>query len=116
MGTRHRHPGPRRHPDPFRMRHPRRCLGTNACEGTGEECRHVRMLLATNGLETSAGRSISGVALDGLQPRPEMLKVIKGKFLLQPHQRYDSTQYEELGFSSATQMRDDYSGSSHYIT
>ena len=34
-------------------------------------------------------------------------RVINVKFLLQPHQKYYTTQYEELGFSSLTQMKDD---------
>ena len=33
---------------------------------------------------------------------------INVKFPLQPHQKYYTTQYEELGFSSLTQMKDDY--------
>ena len=38
------------------------------------------------------------------------------KFPLQPHQKYHITQYEELGFSSLTQMKDDHTTNSHYIT
>ena len=34
-------------------------------------------------------------------------RVINIKFLLQPHQKYYITLYEELGFSSLTQMQDD---------
>ena len=38
-------------------------------------------------------------------------------FLLQPHQKYHITQYEELGFSSLTQMKDDDTTKfSHYLT
>ena len=35
-------------------------------------------------------------------------RAINLKFLLQPHQKYYITQYEELGFSYLTQMKDDY--------
>ena len=35
---------------------------------------------------------------------------------LQPHQKYDITQYEELGFSCLTLMKDDYTTNSHYLT
>ena len=34
------------------------------------------------------------------------------KFLLQPHQKYNITQYEQFGFSSLTQMKDDYTTNS----
>ena len=34
---------------------------------------------------------------------------------LQPHQKYYITQYEELGFSTLTQMKDDYASNSHYL-
>ena len=37
-------------------------------------------------------------------------------FPLQPHQKYYTTQYEELGFSSLTQMKDDDTTNSHYPT
>ena len=43
-------------------------------------------------------------------------RAIKFKFLLQPHQKYCLTQYEELGCSSFTQMKDDYNANSHYLT
>ena len=43
-------------------------------------------------------------------------RVINLKFPLQPHQKYYNTQYEELGFSSLTQMKYDYTTNSHYIT
>ena len=42
--------------------------------------------------------------------------MINLKFPLQPHQKYYNTQYEELGFSSLTQMNDDYTTNSRYIT
>ena len=41
-------------------------------------------------------------------------RVINIKFLLHPHQKYYITQYEELGFSQLTQMKDDYTTNSHY--
>ena len=37
-------------------------------------------------------------------------------FPCKPHQRYSITQYEELGFSSLTQMKDGYTTNSHYLT
>ena len=43
-------------------------------------------------------------------------RVINLKFPLQPHQKYYTAQYEELGFSSLTQMKDDYTTNSCYIT
>ena len=43
-------------------------------------------------------------------------RVINFKLLLQPHQKYYITQYEELGFSSVTQMNDDYTTDSHWNT
>ena len=43
-------------------------------------------------------------------------RVTNFKFLLQPHQKYNIAQYEELGFSSLTQMKDDSTTNSHYIT
>ena len=43
-------------------------------------------------------------------------RVINFKFLLQPHHKSYTTQYEELGFSSLTQMKDDYTINSHYLT
>ena len=43
-------------------------------------------------------------------------RVINLKFPLQPHQKYYTAQYEELGFSSLTQMKDDYTTNSRYIT
>ena len=42
-------------------------------------------------------------------------RVINFKFLLQPHQKYYTTQCEELGFSSLTQMKDDYTTNSHFL-
>ena len=41
-------------------------------------------------------------------------RVINFKLLLQPHQKYYITQYEELGFSSVTQIKDDSNIDSHY--
>ena len=35
-------------------------------------------------------------------------RVINVKFPLQPHQKFNITKYGELGFSSLTQMKDDY--------
>ena len=43
-------------------------------------------------------------------------RVINFKFLLQPHQKYYITQYEELGFSSFTLMTNDYTANAHYTT
>ena len=43
-------------------------------------------------------------------------RVINFKFLLQLHQKYYITQYEELGFSYLTQMNDYYTDNSHYRT
>ena len=37
-------------------------------------------------------------------------------FSLQPHRKYNITQYEELGFSQIIQMKDDYTTNSHYLT
>ena len=46
-----------------------------------------------------------------------LLLKINFKFPLQPCQKYCITQYEELGFSSLTQMKDDlYYHYSHYRT
>ena len=42
-------------------------------------------------------------------------RVINLKFPLQPHQKYNITQYGELGFSKLTQMKDDYTTNSHYL-
>ena len=39
---------------------------------------------------------------------PFFPRVINFKFLLQPHQKYHITQYEDLGFSYLNQMKDDY--------
>ena len=44
------------------------------------------------------------------------LRVINFKFPLQPHKKYHITQYEELGFSSLTQMKYDYTTNSHIYT
>ena len=38
------------------------------------------------------------------------------KFPLQPHQKYSITQYEELDFSQLTQMKDDYTTNSCFLT
>ena len=43
-------------------------------------------------------------------------RVIKFKIILQPHQQYYITQYEELGFSSLNQLKVDYTTNSHYLT
>ena len=43
-------------------------------------------------------------------------RVINFKFLPQPHQKYYITQYGELGISYLTQMKDDYTTNSHYLT
>ena len=43
-------------------------------------------------------------------------RVINVKFPPQLHQKYYITQYEEFGFSSLTQMKDDYTTNSHYPT
>ena len=43
-------------------------------------------------------------------------RVINFRFLLQPHQKYYITKYEELGFSKLTQMKDDYTTNSYYLT
>ena len=43
-------------------------------------------------------------------------RVINVKFLLQPHQKYYTTQYEELGCSWLTKLTNDYTTNSHYIT
>ena len=43
-------------------------------------------------------------------------RVINLKPLLQPHQKYYITQYEELGFSQLTQMKDDKTTDSHWDT
>ena len=37
------------------------------------------------------------------------------KFPLHPHQKCYNSQYDELGFSSLTQMKADYTTNSHYI-
>ena len=42
-------------------------------------------------------------------------RVINFKFPLQPHQKYNITQYGELGFSWLTQMKDDYATNFHHI-
>ena len=42
-------------------------------------------------------------------------RVINVKFPVQPHQKYNIPQYEELGFPSLTQMKDHYTADSHYI-
>ena len=43
-------------------------------------------------------------------------RVINIKFLLLPHQKYYITQFDELGFSRLTQMNDEYTTNSHYLT
>ena len=43
-------------------------------------------------------------------------RAINVKFPLQPHQKYYITQHGELGFSSLTQMKDDNTTNSHYLT
>ena len=48
--------------------------------------------------------------------KPFTPRVINVKFPLQPRQKYYITQYEELGFSSLAQMKDDYTANSHYLT
>ena len=45
-----------------------------------------------------------------------LMGVINVKFPLQPHQKYYITQSKEFGFSSLTQMKDDYTTNSHYLT
>ena len=47
---------------------------------------------------------------------PSLPRVVNFEFVLQPHQKYYITQNEELGFSSLTQMKDDYTADSHYLT
>ena len=42
--------------------------------------------------------------------------MINFKFLLQPHQEYYITQYQELGFSQLTKIEYDYTTNSHYLT
>ena len=43
-------------------------------------------------------------------------RVINFKFPLQPHQKYYITQYEELGVSSLSRIKDDHTSNSHCIT
>ena len=43
-------------------------------------------------------------------------RVIKFKFPLQPHQKHFITQYEKLGFSWLTEMKDDYATNFRYLT
>ena len=43
-------------------------------------------------------------------------RVINSKFPLQPHQKDNIIQYEDLGFSWLTRIKDDYTTNSHYIT
>ena len=43
-------------------------------------------------------------------------RVIDFKFSLQPHQKYYITLYEERGYSQPTQMEDDHTTNSHYLT
>ena len=45
-----------------------------------------------------------------------LLRVINVKIPLQPHKKYDITQYGELDFSWLTQMKSDYTTNSRYIT
>ena len=47
---------------------------------------------------------------------PMSLTVINCNFPLQPYQKYNITQYEELGFSQLTRMKNDYTTNSHYLT
>ena len=42
--------------------------------------------------------------------------MINFKIRLQPHQQYNLTQYEELGFSQLTQLKDDCTINSHHLT
>ena len=42
-------------------------------------------------------------------------RLVNYKLPLQPHQTYYTTQYEELGFSQLTQMKDDYTTNSHCL-
>ena len=58
---------------------------------------------------------VSGKTL-GCQLILSLPRVINFKFLLQYHQKYYITQYGEFGFSKLTQMKDDYTTNSHYIT
>ena len=46
---------------------------------------------------------------------PFNYKGINFKFCLQPHQKYYIMQYEELGFSSLSQMKDDYTTNLHCL-
>ena len=51
--------------------------------------------------------------------RPEtfsLLRVTNFNFPLQPQQKYYITQYEELGFSSLTQMKDECTTNSRYLS
>ena len=43
-------------------------------------------------------------------------RVINLQFPLQPHQKCNISQYGELVFSYLTQMKDDYTTNSHYLT
>ena len=43
-------------------------------------------------------------------------RVINFKFLPQPNHKYYITQYEELGFSSLSWMKHNYTSNSHYLT
>ena len=45
-----------------------------------------------------------------------LLRVINVKIPLQPHKKYDITQYGKLNFSYLTHMKGDYTTNSHYIT
>ena len=65
----------------------------------------------------------SPLTIEGLDPWIIIIRlernthgVINVKFPLQPHQKYYITQSKEFGFSSLTQMKDDYTTNSHYLT
>ena len=47
---------------------------------------------------------------------PSSPRVINFTFLLEPQQKYFPTQFEELGFSQLTQLKDDHTNNSHYLT
>ena len=72
---------------------------------TGQNC-----LVALNCSVTRPTLIACGVQPSHRNPafNPFTPRVMNLKFPLQPHQKYYITQYGELGFSSLTQMKDDY--------
>ena len=64
----------------------------------------------------AAGEKLKLIHLGVKRSTLSLPRVINVKFPLQPHQKCDMTQYEELAFHSLLKLKDDYTTSSHYLT